>query len=184
MKNELMFNRPSASRRKIYSTAFKYGTNHIWSVHTFLGLRRQPTLTNMWQLHADWVDLVERTFLFIPNVQYFMQKKCVNRQFKKCPYRNNRFMQNFCYKMGVVATKLATVKSGIRWWSIKPVNRCEWYHRRGWESWVKTFVKAAGPCQWHQKSTQSNPYRVQIDDPHFFVIKPTRCTNFTNLFCH
>jgi hypothetical protein len=58
-------------------------------------------------------DLVERTFLFIPNVQYFMQGKSVNRQFKKCPYRNNRFMQNFCYKLGVVATKLATVESGI-----------------------------------------------------------------------
>jgi hypothetical protein len=93
-------------------------------------------------------------------------------------------MQNFCYKLGVVATKLATVESGILWWSIKPVNRCEWYHQRGWESLVKTFVKAVGPCQWQQKSTQSNPYRVQIDDPHFFVIKPTRCTNFTNLFCH
>jgi len=131
MKNQFIFNSPYSSRSKRFtvpSSNISRTTSDLFK--RFSGWEGNVPFKTCDSYVLIGRDLVEHTSLFRHNVQYLMQKMCASA-IKKMPSPEQQICVKFCYKLGEVTTKLANVKSGIRWWSIKPVNKCEWYDRKG-----------------------------------------------------
>ena len=68
------------------------------------------------------------------------------------------------------------------------VNRCFTFHNV-WNNTQSCVRQIPGKCQCQILDVMSGVYYYYyyysfIFFADFFVIKPTRCTNFTNLFCH
>jgi len=160
-----MFNSPSASRRKRFtvpSSNMPRNTSDLFKC--FSDWEGNLPLQTCDSYTLIGCDLVERTFLFIPNVQYLIQKKVWIGDLKNASNGTKDLCKILLQNGEKLRRNWQLLKVGFGDEALSQSTGVNGTIARGWESWVKTFVPAAGPCHWQQKSTQSNPYRVQIGD--------------------